>query len=60
MRSDPSNDWFEARESARSELLGRGAKPSTRRSRRAQRDANAWHHREAGFMADPVDAVVMQ
>jgi hypothetical protein len=22
--------------------------------------ANARHHREAGFMADPVDAVVMQ
>jgi hypothetical protein len=22
--------------------------------------ANAWNHREVGFMADPVDAVVMQ
>ena len=28
--------------------------------RSAQWSANAWHHREAGFMAEPVDAVVMQ
>ncbi len=40
MRHDPSNALFASRASARREQTVRGAQPSTRHSRCAQRDAN--------------------
>jgi len=39
-RDDRSSDLFEARDSARSEQIGRAVHHSARRSRCAQRDAN--------------------
>jgi hypothetical protein len=46
IRDGRSSDWFEARESARSEPIGRAGHRAARRSRCAQRDANNYYTEE--------------